>query len=39
VLPFECAQLGGLVRPLSDDLLHEPAGAVAFGLALRGVIE
>jgi hypothetical protein len=39
VLPFECAALGGLVRPLTDDLLHEPAGAVAFGLALRGVIE
>ena len=39
VLPFECAALGGLVRPLSDELLHEPAGAVAFGLALRGVFE
>ena len=38
-LPFECAALGGLVRPLSDELLHEPAGAVAFGLALRGVLE
>ncbi|MFM0037825.1 pilus assembly protein PilM [Paraburkholderia strydomiana] len=39
VLPFECSVLGGLVRPLSDELLNEPAGAVAFGLALRGVIE
>jgi Tfp pilus assembly PilM family ATPase len=39
VLPFECGALGGLVRPLTDELLHEPAGAVAFGLALRGVIE
>jgi Tfp pilus assembly PilM family ATPase len=39
VLPFECAVLGGLVRPLRDELLHEPAGAVAFGLALRGVFE
>jgi hypothetical protein len=39
VLPFECAALGGLVRPLDDSLLHEPSGAVAFGLALRGVLE
>ncbi|ASV97925.1 type IV pilus biogenesis protein PilM [Paraburkholderia aromaticivorans] len=39
VLPFECAVLGGLERPLSDPLLHEPSGAVAFGLALRGVLE
>jgi hypothetical protein len=39
VLPFECAALGGLVRPLDDELLHEPASAVAFGLALRGVLE
>ncbi|REE21090.1 type IV pilus assembly PilM-like protein [Paraburkholderia sp. BL27I4N3] len=39
VLPFECAPLGGLVRPLDGSLLHEPAGAVAFGLALRGVLE
>ena len=39
VLPFECAVLGGLERPLSDPLLHEPEGAVAFGLALRGVFE
>lgn len=39
VLPFECAALGSLVRPLDDSLLHEPSGAVAFGLALRGVLE
>ncbi|MFM0739051.1 pilus assembly protein PilM [Paraburkholderia xenovorans] len=39
VLPFECAALGGLARELDDPLLHEPVGAVAFGLALRGVLE
>jgi len=39
VLPFECSVLGGHERPLSDPLLHEPSGAVAFGLALRGVLE
>jgi Tfp pilus assembly PilM family ATPase len=39
VLPFECGALGGVARKLSDPLLHEPAGAVAFGLALRGVLE
>lgn len=39
VLPFECAALGGLAGPPSDALLHEPSGAVAFGLALRGVLE
>ena len=39
VLPFECAVLGGRERPLSDPLLHEPSAAVAFGLALRGVLE
>ncbi|MBC8729114.1 pilus assembly protein PilM [Paraburkholderia sp. UCT2] len=38
-LPFECALLGSHARPLDDALLHEPAGAVAFGLALRGVLE
>ncbi|WP_013589814.1 pilus assembly protein PilM [Paraburkholderia phenoliruptrix] len=38
-LPFECAALGGVARQVSDPLLHEPAGAVAFGLALRGVLE
>lgn len=39
VLPFECAALGSLARPLTAPLLHEPSGAVAFGLALRGVLE
>ena len=39
VLPFECSALGGLAREQNDPLLHEPAGAVAFGLALRGVLE
>lgn len=39
VLPFECAALGSLARELDDPLLHEPACAVAFGLALRGVLE
>jgi len=39
VLPFECALLGTRVRPFEHELLHEPAGAVAFGLALRGVLE
>lgn len=39
VLPFECEALGGLVRPLSDPLLQGPAAAVAFGLALRGMLE
>ncbi|WP_027212969.1 type IV pilus biogenesis protein PilM [Burkholderia sp. WSM2232] len=39
VLPFECAALGGVSRQVSDPLLHEPAAAVAFGLALRGVLE
>jgi Tfp pilus assembly PilM family ATPase len=39
VLPFECSALGGRARQLDDVLLYEPACAVAFGLALRGVIE
>jgi Tfp pilus assembly PilM family ATPase len=39
VLPFECAVLGGHERELHDPLLHEPTAAVAFGLALRGVLE
>ncbi|MFM0058234.1 pilus assembly protein PilM [Paraburkholderia phytofirmans] len=39
VLPFECATLGGVARPLDDSLLLDPSGAVAFGLALRGVLE
>jgi hypothetical protein len=39
VLPFECALLGTRVRPFEDEPLRGPAGAVAFGLALRGVLE
>lgn len=39
VLPFDLALLGDLERPQTDALLHEPEGAVAFGLALRGVFE
>ncbi|OLL29584.1 pilus assembly protein PilM [Burkholderia sp. SRS-W-2-2016] len=38
-LPFEAALLGTRARPFDDSLLHEPASAVAFGLALRGVFE
>jgi Tfp pilus assembly PilM family ATPase len=39
VLPFDCSSLSdGDVIPHSD-LLHEPAFAVAFGLALRGVAQ
>jgi Tfp pilus assembly PilM family ATPase len=39
VLPFECGPLGDIERPLTASLLHDPACAVAFGLALRGVSE
>jgi hypothetical protein len=39
VLPFECALLGEGVRTLSEELLREPSLAVAFGLALRGLME
>ncbi|KXU88070.1 pilus assembly protein PilM [Paraburkholderia monticola] len=39
VLPFDSALLGSQSRQLDDALLHEPTGAVAFGLALRGVLE
>jgi Tfp pilus assembly PilM family ATPase len=39
ILPFECAALADPERPLAADLLHNPACAVAFGLALRGVSE
>ncbi|SEB22210.1 type IV pilus biogenesis protein PilM [Paraburkholderia sartisoli] len=39
VLPFECVPPGDDTLPLRDDLLHEPAFAVAFGLALRGLME
>jgi Tfp pilus assembly PilM family ATPase len=39
VLPFECVSLGDCARALSAELLREPTCAVAFGLALRGVME
>ncbi|HEX7936160.1 MAG TPA: pilus assembly protein PilM [Paraburkholderia sp.] len=39
VLPFECGALAGPARRQNDPLVYEPAGAVAFGLALRGVTE
>ena len=39
VLPFECGPLADIERPLAATLLHDPACAVAFGLALRGVGE
>ncbi len=39
VLPFECATLADGTGALTTTLLHEPACAVAFGLALRGVSE
>jgi Tfp pilus assembly PilM family ATPase len=39
VLPFECAVMGDYARPLSAELLREPNCVVAFGLALRGVME
>ncbi|MGF6244936.1 MULTISPECIES: pilus assembly protein PilM [Paraburkholderia] len=39
VLPFECRSLGDCARSLCADLLYEPTCAVAFGLALRGVME
>lgn len=39
VLPFECAAFAEIGPPLPAHLLHDPAGAVAFGLALRGVGE
>jgi Tfp pilus assembly PilM family ATPase len=38
-LPFECATLADPERPLLAELSHDPACAVAFGLALRGVSE
>jgi hypothetical protein len=39
VLPFDCSSLSdGELIPYSE-LLHEPAFAVAFGLALRGVAQ
>ncbi|WP_322095027.1 pilus assembly protein PilM [Paraburkholderia bannensis] len=39
VLPFECAPLADAGFPLDAQLLHDPACAVAFGLAMRGVHE
>ncbi|WP_322106174.1 type IV pilus biogenesis protein PilM [Paraburkholderia sp. J41] len=39
VLPFECGPLADIERPLMASMLHDPACAVAFGLALRGVSE
>jgi Tfp pilus assembly PilM family ATPase len=39
VVPFATFALGELARPLPDALLHDAANAVAFGLALRGVME
>ena len=39
VLPFECATFAQAEHVLDANLLHEPACAVAFGLALRGVSE
>jgi Type IV pilus assembly protein PilM len=39
MVPFECIALGDCARPLSAKLLHESNCAVAFGLALRGVME
>jgi Tfp pilus assembly PilM family ATPase len=39
VLPFECGPLADIERPLAATHLHDPACAVAFGLALRGVSE
>ena len=39
VLPFECAPLADIDRTLDANLLQDPACAVAFGLAMRGVSE
>lgn len=39
VLPFECATFAHVEQRLDANLLREPAFAVAFGLALRGVSE
>lgn len=38
-LPFECVHWAGDIPAGTRDVLHEPAFAVAFGLALRGVWE
>jgi hypothetical protein len=39
VFPFQCSLLGEVAVPFETDLLHDPASAVAFGLAVRGVYE
>jgi Tfp pilus assembly PilM family ATPase len=39
VFPFECTLLGQVAVPYETDLLRDPASAVAFGLAVRGVYE
>lgn len=39
VLPFECAPLADVDRPLDASLRNDPSCAVAFGLAMRGVGE
>jgi Tfp pilus assembly PilM family ATPase len=39
VLPFQCALLGEVADPYESELLSDPACAVAFGLAVRGVYE
>lgn len=39
VVPFQCAAFGEVVRASDPTLPYEPACAVAFGLALRGVLE
>jgi hypothetical protein len=39
VFPFQCSLLGEVAVPYETDLLHDPASAVAFGLAVRGVYE
>jgi Tfp pilus assembly PilM family ATPase len=39
VVPFQCAAFGEVARASDPALCYEPACAVAFGLALRGVLE
>jgi Tfp pilus assembly PilM family ATPase len=39
VVPFQCAAFGEVVRASDEKLLYEPGCAVAFGLALREVLE
>ncbi|CAB3759272.1 pilus assembly protein PilM [Paraburkholderia humisilvae] len=38
-LPFQCALLGEVAHPDDSELLSDPACAVAFGLAVRGIYE